>query len=147
MPRFVLDTNIYVAAVRDATWAEEVERFSAGQLPFIHVHAVVAQELLAGAKDRNKERAIEENLVTPFEKRGRVITPSFAAWKEAGRIVSRLVRRRLVSPGGFTRSFLNDCVLAASCREAGVTLITLNREDFDLIRREMKFDFSEPWPN
>lgn len=64
----------------------------------------------------------------------------------AGRIATRLVQRKLMSPGGFKRSFFNDCVLAASCRERGLTLITQNRNDFDLIRKVQPFDYTEPWP-
>lgn len=146
MPRFVIDTNLYVEADRDLARAEELERFSTAYLPFIHFHAVVAQELLAGAIDRRREKLVEESLIQPFERRGRVLTPSFAAWKAAGRILSQLVQRKLMSPGGFKRSFLNDCVLAASCREVGATLVTLNRDDFRIIEKVMRFEFQEPWP-
>jgi predicted nucleic acid-binding protein len=147
MARYVIDTNLYVAADRDLASAEELERFVTAQLPFIHFHAVVAQELLAGAIDQKRERLLEESLIQPFERRGRVLVPSFAAWKSAGRILSQLVTRKLMSPGGFKRSFLNDCVLAASCREVGATLVTLNREDFELIRKVLRFEFTEPWPD
>jgi predicted nucleic acid-binding protein len=146
MTRYVIDTNVYVAADRDLAWAQELERFSTAYLPFIHFHAVVAQELLAGAIDQRREKLVEESLVQPFERRGRVLVPSFAAWKGAGRILSQLVQRKLMSPGGFKRSFPNDCVLAASCREVGATLVTLNREDFELIGEVIRFEFSEPWP-
>lgn len=146
MPRYVIDTNLYVAADRDLAWAEEVERFSTAYLPFIHFHAVVAQELLAGAIDQRREKLVDDSLIQPFERRGRVLTSSFAAWKDAGRILSQLIQRKLMSPGGFKRSFLNDCVLAASCREVGATLVTLNRDDFELIGEVMRFEFTEPWP-
>ena len=146
MPRFVVDTNLYVEADRDLARAEELERFSTAYLPFIHFHAVVAQELLAGAIDRRREKLVDESLIQPFERRGRVLTPSFAAWKAAGRILSQLVQRKLMSPGGFKRSFLNDCVLAASCRVVGATLVTLNRDDFRIIEKVMRFEFTEPWP-
>jgi predicted nucleic acid-binding protein len=146
MALYVIDTNVYVSADRDLAWAEELERFSTAYLPFIHFHAVVAQELLAGAIDQRRDKLVEESLLLPFERRGRVLVPSFAAWKGAGRILSQLVQRKLMSPGGYKRSFLNDCVLAASCREVGATLITLNREGFELIRQVLPFEFSEPWP-
>jgi len=146
MARYVIDTNLYVAADRDLDWAEQLERFTTAHLPFIHFHAVVVQELLAGAIDQRREKLVEESLVLPFERRGRTLVPSFAAWKAAGRVLSQLVQRKLMSPGGFQRSFLNDCVLATSCREVGATLITLNRGDFDLIQKVLTFDFAEPWP-
>ena len=146
MARYVIDTNLYVAADRDLAWAEELERFVTAQLPFIYFHAVVAQELLAGAIDQKRERLVEESLIQPFERRGRILVPSFVAWKDAGHILSHLVSRKLMSPGGFNRSFLNDCVLAASCREVGATLVTLSRDDFGIIGEVMRFEFTEPWP-
>ena len=146
MALYVIDTNVYVAADRDVEWAKQLERFSTAYLPFVHFHAVVAQELLAGAIDQRREKLVDESLIHPFERRGRLLAPSFAAWKAAGRVLSQLVQRKLMSPGGFKRSFLNDCVLAASCREVGATLITLNREDFELIRGVLRFEFIEPWP-
>jgi predicted nucleic acid-binding protein len=147
MALYVIDTNLYVAADRELAWAEELERFVTAHLPFIHFHAVVAQELLAGAIDQRREKLVEDSLIKPFERRGRILVPSFPAWKGAGRILSQLVHRKLMSPGGFKRSFLNDCLLAASCREVGATLVTLNQEDFELIRQVLRFEFTEPWPN
>jgi predicted nucleic acid-binding protein len=145
--QFVLDTNVYIAGDRDTGWAEELARFSSAFLPSIHFHSVVAQELLAGAVNARRRRLVEESLVNPFERRGRVVTPTFAAWKDAGRVVSQLVERKLISAGGFKRSFLNDCLLATSCREKGLCLITLNRSDFDLIDEVYRFDYLEPWPD
>jgi len=144
--RYVLDTNLYIEAGRDRDWAEELARFVSAHLPLIHLHAVVAQELLAGALDAGKARLVERGLVRPFEKRGRVLTPSFGTWKRAGSIMARLVHTKKMSPGGFGRSFVNDCLLGASCREEGLTLITRNTRDFELIRGVEEFELAAPWP-
>lgn len=146
MRRYVLNTNLYIEGGRDRSWAEELARFVSLHLPFIHLHAVVAQELLAGAVDRTKERRVEERLIRPFEKRGRVVTPGFGTWKRAGSIMSRLVQQKRMSPGGFGRSFVNDCLLGASCREEGLVLITRNARDFELIQEVETFEVTEPWP-
>jgi predicted nucleic acid-binding protein len=124
-----------------------LERFVTAFLPSISLHSVVVQELLAGAIDERREKLVLESLIEPFERRDRLITPTYTSWKSAGLIMARLVQRKLVSPGGFKRSFPNDCVLAASCRENGLVLLTENREDFDLIRRVHPFDVQPPWPN
>jgi predicted nucleic acid-binding protein len=144
--RYVLDTNIYIRADRDERWAEELDRFTSAVLPFISLHAVVAQEMLAGALDRPRERLIQDSLIAPFEKRRRLVVPGFGTWKRAGVILARLVQRKLVSPGGFGRSFVNDCLLAASCREEGLVLITSNVADFALIRRVEAVEVVQPWP-
>lgn len=146
MKRYILDTNLYIEGGRDRSFAEELSRFVALQLPFIHLHAVVAQELLAGAVDPSRARGVEERLIRPFERRGRVVTPGFGTWKRAGSIMSRLVQEKRMSPGGFGRSFVNDCLLAASCREQGFVLITKNTRDFEIIREVEDFEMREPWP-
>lgn len=146
MKRYVLDSNLYIEADRDALAAEGLDRFLMQYLPSVHLHGLVAQELLAGALDARREKLIQESLIRPFEKRGRVVAPSFGALKRSGGIISRLVQQKRISPGGFSRSFLNDCVLAASCRENGFTLITRNARDFALIRRVESVEVVEPWP-
>ena len=146
MKRYVLDSNVYVEADRSVSAAEELDRFLMRFLPSVHLHAVVAQELLAGALDARREKLIHDSLIEPFERRGRVVAPSFGAWTRAGRIISRLVHQKRLSPGGFSRSFTNDCVLAASCRESGLTLVTRNAQDFALIQRVEPVDVVGPWP-
>ena len=146
MRRYVLDSNLYIQADRDRNWAQELERFTSRLLPSIHLHAVVAQELLAGAIDARRVRLVQDALIGPFERRGRVVTPGFGAWKRAGMVMARLVERKWMSPGGFARSFVNDCLLATSCRENGLVLVTNNAEDFALIRRVESVEVLEPWP-
>jgi predicted nucleic acid-binding protein len=85
--------------------------------------------------------------VAPFEDLGRVITPSHTTWTRAARIVARLVERGHLSPGGFTRSFLNDCLIAASARDHGFILVTRNIADFAIIRKvERGIRYQLPWP-
>ena len=146
MKRYVLDTNLYIEASRDRDWAEVLAGFVSAHLPLIHLHAVVAQELLAGAVDAEKGRLVERGLVRPFEKRGRIVTPTFGTWKRAGSIMARLVEAKRMSPAGFGRSFVNDCLLGASCREEGLTLISRNTRDFELIREVEEFELAAPWP-
>jgi len=45
-----------------------------------------------------------------------------------------------------SKSFGNDVLLALSCREAGLVLVTDNRRDFERIARVAPFDFVDPWP-
>jgi predicted nucleic acid-binding protein len=143
---WVVDTNLYIRALRGAEDGRELQRFNARFLPSIVIHAVVAQELLAGAVDARRARQVHENLIAPFESRGRVVTPSFEAWKMAGRIMAALVDRGCMSRGGFARSFPADCVLAASCVEERLTLVTANARDFELIREVIDVSIAAPWP-
>ncbi|HEX9704274.1 MAG TPA: type II toxin-antitoxin system VapC family toxin [Gemmatimonadales bacterium] len=146
MTKYVLDTSIFVQADRDRAWADELIAFYAAFLPVTFLHAVVVQELLIGAVDVRRGRDLHAGYVAPFEARGRVITPSYASWRRSGELVATLVQRRRLSPGGFSRSFLNDVLIAVSCREAGVVLVTTNAEDFSRIRAVEPFRFVSPWP-
>lgn len=147
MSKYVIDTNIFFNADRDPQWADELDRFSSEHLPHIYLSAVVVQEMLAGAVNRDREKAIRVNYIAPFERKGRLVTPSYTAWKRAGQIMAKLVDRKLMSPGAFGRSFVNDCVLATSCRERGATLITLNARDFQLIQKVEPVAVVPPWPS
>lgn len=75
-----------------------------------------------------------------------MVTPTHAAWKQSGEVLSALAAENGLEIRRVPRSFVNDVLLALSCREAGLTLVTDNRRDFDRIRRVVTFDFVEPWP-
>jgi predicted nucleic acid-binding protein len=144
--RYVLDTNLYIEGARNRTKAEELKAFSSAFLPFLSLHAVVAQELLAGAISAEAKEEIERSLIAPFERRDRLIIPTWRAWLRSGEIIAELVRQKALSPGGFSRSFINDALLAASLRESGHVLITRNVGDFQLLARVERFQFTDPWP-
>lgn len=146
MPKYILDTNLYIAANRDAVAAEGLLGFYGTHLPFTYLHATVAQELMLGGLDASARRQVRDAYLRPFETRGRVVVPSYQAWVRSGELVASLIQRGDISAGGFTRSFLNDALLAASCREFGLTLITSNTRDFARLRQVERFDFRPPWP-
>lgn len=146
MPKYVLDTSLYVRATRDEERNRELQAFYRACAPFVYLHSVVAGELLAGAASPDLERRTLRHLVAPFEATGRLVTPGHAAWRRAGGIVARLVREKRLSPNGVPRSFLNDCLIAASARDHGLTVVTDNLRDFELIRTVEPVEAVPPWP-
>jgi predicted nucleic acid-binding protein len=137
--RYALDTCIYIDALRTDEGKSALNAFHVAFTPFIHMCAVVVHELRAGVRGKAAER-VDAGLIAPYERRGRVFTPSYQAWKDAGEILSELV-----APSQWksvSRGFVNDVLLAMACREAGVTLVTNNTKDFERIARVRKFDFS-----
>jgi len=144
--RYVLDANIYIDADRSAAKAAELEAFYNTFLSQTYVHAIVAQELLRGVADQRRRIEVRAHYIAPFEKRGRLVTPTFTSWVRAGELVAMLIARKLVDATGVAPSFLHDVLLAASCREAGMTLVTRNVVDFERIRHVERFDFVPPWP-
>ena len=147
MPKYVVDTNLYVAAITTDEGNAALVTFQRRCAPFLFQHSTIAQEILAGARDEADYREYREDWVAPFEDLGRVITPSHTTWMRAALIVARLVERGGLSPGGFSRGFLNDCLIAASARDHGFILVTRNTADFALISQvERGIRYAPPWP-
>jgi predicted nucleic acid-binding protein len=142
--RYAVDTHLYIDAIRTEQGKAALSAFVATFTPFLHLCSVVAHELMAGARGEAAAR-IDGGLIAPFERRGRIFTPSYSAWKEAGAVLAELA-----TPSAFrsvARSFVNDVLLAMACRESGVVLVTDNTADFERIARARKFAFVHSWPS
>ena len=147
MPKYVVDTNLYIDAIRTDEGNRALAEFQRRFAPFLHQHSTVAQEILAGAADAAGYRAYHRDWVAPFEDIGRIITPGHATWMRAAFIIARLVENGVMSHGDFGRGFLNDCLIAASAREHGFVVVTSNARDFARIQRvETRFRYLPPWP-
>jgi predicted nucleic acid-binding protein len=147
VPTYIVDTNLYVEAITTDEGNAALAAFQRRSAPFLFQHSTIAQELLAGARNESDYREYYEDWVAPFEDLRRIIAPSHTTWTRAALIMTRLVERGHLSPGGFSRSFLNDCLIAVSAREHGFVLVTRNTGDFALIGRvERGIRYQPPWP-
>ena len=142
--RHAIDTNLYIDALRTDDGMSALSAFQSAYTGFIVMSAVVVQELRAGARAGAGAQVLESTVIAPFERRQRIITPTYWAWKECGRVLSELVGKG--DSSSLARSFVNDVLLAMSCREAGIVLVTRNLRDCERIARVRKFDFGAPWP-
>jgi predicted nucleic acid-binding protein len=61
-------------------------------------------------------------------------------------VLAELVRRDGLELARASKALGNDILLALSCREAGLVLITDNQRDFVRIARIVRFRFTSPWP-
>jgi len=145
--KYALDTNIFIRAFRDTTANTELAQFHSAFAPFEYLHSVVVQELRAGVKPGRSLRLLEREVLDPFISRDRLITPSFRAWEKSGDVLRNLARHEGLDLRVVRKSFANDILLAMSCRESGVILITDNLADFRRIRSVVPFDFMPPWPD
>lgn len=146
MTKYVLDTNLYIAATRDEVWNDELAAFMWSFTPFIYLHSVVAGELLAGAVSVELERRTYSEFIAPLEETNRVVTPTHGAWKRAGLIIAKLIRAKRIAAAAVPKSFFSDCLIAASARDHGCTIITQNLKDFELIRTIERVEVVPPWP-
>ncbi len=133
----LLDTNVYLDALKSATGATRFERQFLPLVFQTYLSSVVVEELYAGALDDGAMRLVERQ-VGALERVGRLVTPLFEDWKKAGKLVALITRRE---PGRKRKvqQMLNDILLALSARRMGADLYTLNRDDFKLIRRYQPF--------
>lgn len=143
---YVLDTNLFIDAFRAPAENDALQRFHAAFAPYEFFSAVVAHELRAGVQSPEDRRRLERHVLAPFERRRRVVVPSSRAWMQAADVLAALAKADGHPVAQHSRAFANDVLLAASCREAGATLVTRNERDFIRIRRVMPFRFVKPWP-
>lgn len=126
---------------------DALEAFRQAFAPFCVLPAIVAQELLAGVRSLAEVRRLEKQLVSRFARRGRLLAPSADGWLESGRVLRALVQADGPELAKVSKVFGNDVLLAVTCREHGVCLVTENVRDFARIRRYLRFEFVAPWPN
>jgi predicted nucleic acid-binding protein len=144
--KYVLDTNLFIRAFRDPAANAALQWFHQLFAPFEYLSAVVAQELRAGARSLADRRTLERHVLDLYIRRGRLVTPSAQAWEDSGDLLATLARDEGLELARVSKASGNDVLLALSCREAGLVLVTENERDFARIARLAPFTFVEPWP-
>ena len=145
--KYVLDTNCFVEASRSEPAAAAYEAFVARATPGLWLSAVVAAELRGGARTARARRVLERQVLGPYLRRGRVLTPSAAGWEALGTVLATLGTREGLDLKQVRRSFVFDVLIAHGCREAGAVLVSANVRDMERIRRVFAFDHVEPYPD
>ena len=144
--KYALDTNIFLDSFRDDEAEAELLTFLERALPSTFMSAVVMQELAAGARTADAARDVQRGVFEPFQRRRRVFTPSSAAYAQSGRVLAAVAAREGWQLLDEKPSLLNDALIAASCREQGITLITKDG-DFKRLAPFLKgFGHAAPWP-
>ena len=144
--RYALDANCYVRALRNAEERLRLAAFVTRVDARLRLSAVVHLELVAGARTEPQRLALDA-LVGAFHRRDTVVVPGASAYAEAGRVLADLATKEPLAIADAPPSLRVDALLAASCREAGVTVVTENHADFARIARHLRgFRFVAPWP-
>lgn len=137
---YTLDTNVVVDALRQVEELDRLKAFLSWGLPSTVLSSIVGAELAAGARTDRARRVLDDAVLAPFDRRGRLLAPSTVAWRKAGALIAR--------GGGaaITASRQNDVLLAAQAREHGWVIITRDR-DFDALRPMIKgLQVAAPYP-
>jgi predicted nucleic acid-binding protein len=145
--KYVLDSNCYIDASRDAEALTELTQFTSWSASGLFLSSVVASELRAGAGSSKDRKKLEEHVLGPFVRRGRVVTPTAAAWDALGLTLATLREKEGLQLAQVRRSFAFDILLAYSCRQIGAVLVTGNARDMERIRRVFAFEHVAPYPD
>jgi predicted nucleic acid-binding protein len=138
---FTLDTNVVVDALRQAAELDRLKAFLSWALPSTVLSSIVAAELAAGARTDRARRVLDDAVLAPFDRRGRLLAPSATAWRRAGALIAR------TGTPATTASRQNDLLLAAQARERGWMILTRDR-DFDALRPLIKgLQVAAPYPD
>ncbi|MBM3219152.1 MAG: type II toxin-antitoxin system VapC family toxin [Candidatus Rokubacteria bacterium] len=136
----VFDTTIYIAAIRGGLESAAARALTAGRAR-TYLSSVVSAELRAGATAEIARRAVHE-LTIWSHRVGRVVTPTAASWERAGDVLGRM-RRREPALRSKTASLWNDVLIALCARQVGASVVTENLDDFELLRRYVRFDLAQ----
>lgn len=128
MQPILLDTSIYVAALRRENAAAALDRLTADTV--LWLSAVVLEELHAGAREH--DRGVLEQWQQDFNGAGRILVPTLSDWIQAGEILSRLALKYDYEIIGRSR-LTNDALIAASASRLGIRVITANAKDFRML--------------
>ena len=146
MRKYALDTNCYIDASHDAVVEASMQEFIDRVAPAFHVSSVVAAELLGGARSAQERKVLEDRVLGPFVRRDRIFSPGPVAWDALGRTLAHLRESDGLQPSQVRRSFAFDILIAHSCRERGIVLVTGNVRDMERIRKVFAFDYVAPYP-
>ena len=133
MRRLVIDTNLYIDWLNAGR--HEAALFQRDAVKYLS--AVVMLELYAGAFSP-RDRRIVRNLVTAFDRAGRILVPSDTTFEDAGHTLRALQESRGYRVAG-SPSMVNDVLIALSARAIGATVLTSNARDFAAIREVRSF--------
>jgi tRNA(fMet)-specific endonuclease VapC len=143
---YLVDSNVYIHGFRDRDFGERMRDFHSKHLARLMLSAVVMHELLVGAANAKREKVLLSGLIEPFRIRRRLHVPGRETWEAAANVDQRLRKRLSLQSRLRTRSFANDLLIAASAREIGATIVTENRDDFEIIGSALDIRFTEPFP-
>ena len=142
MAKFAPDTNVLVDVLRSPDERAEYQAFLQQALPVTFMSAVVGLEVIAGATSADHVETLERDLLGPFQRRGRLFGPTPEACLAVGRVLC--LAGRTAPP---SRAFLNDLLIAFSCRERGITLLTRNGDFRRIARLVPGLKVRRPYPN
>ena len=126
----ILDTTVYIGHWEHGLYDEALAVL---RKAYVICHsAVVLSELRRGARTREAQRPVE----TLHRLASIRWEPTAADWWEAGRVIRKIGDAQAWDTPK-RRGFQNNALIALTARRHGATVVTANRNDFELLSREV----------
>jgi predicted nucleic acid-binding protein len=125
--KVVLDTNIYIAWIRERKYPELL--LDVRTQKYLPSH--VLMELWAGAREKKAARIVEK-LQKPYQKTNRINSLTSEQYIRAGQLLALMPVN--ISNKRKNAGFVNDLFIALSAVAIGAVLFTENKADFEIIR-------------
>jgi len=135
--KVIYDTNVYIRAMHLGPGSREYALLQ-NSLPSTYVSSVVSGELNAGAQDLAGVKLVRQFL-SGTERVARVVTPTHASWNQAGQSLAAIYKSQPRYRSKLPALF-NDALIAMCALQIGAFVCTLDKEDFELLRRHRRFD-------
>ncbi|MCU0646935.1 MAG: type II toxin-antitoxin system VapC family toxin [Gemmatimonadaceae bacterium] len=140
----VLDTNCYIRAMRSEPERLQLRQFARIRATRLWVSSIVLAELRGGVRSGDDPERLTRVVFEPWADGTQVAVPGALAWQLAGDAYARL--RGHGDRSRMTRAFAFDVLLAATCAEQELTLVTHNVRDMGRIAEVIPFRFVPPYP-
>ena len=143
MGDILLDTSVYIAALRQGNAAvlslRRAARGGETRTRSLWLSMVVLEELYVGAQDK-RTRQTFERLEREFATLGRLLVPQRRDWSLAGQVLAQIGEKYGYDLVGRAR-MTNDALIAMSAASQGLTVLTKNPQDYQLIAEFRPFHF------
>ena len=128
----ILDSNVYIGHWERGLYASQLQMVRRN---FVIRHsAVVLSELRRGVKARDALKVVE----TLYKVAHVQWEPTPNDWWQAGRLI-REIGDEQTWDRNKRRDFQNDALIGLTARRYGATVVTANRNDFELLTEELDF--------
>ncbi|MGB7924350.1 MAG: type II toxin-antitoxin system VapC family toxin [Pyrinomonadaceae bacterium] len=143
MPGTLFDTSVYISALRTGDLSilssRRVARKGEAKDSPLWLSVVVLEELYVGAQDRKMKKLLS-HLEKSFESAGRILVPLQSDWTAGGQVLALIGKKYGYEEVGRAR-MTNDALIAMSAARQGITVLTINDDDYRMIAEFRPFDW------
>ena len=144
----IFDTSIYINSLRKNDSSVFGQRRTASiernENEPLYLSAVVLEELYVGAVNRKLKKLLAK-FEKDFEKINRLLVPNQTDWTICGQVLSAIGQKYGFESVRRAR-MTNDCLIAMTAARYGLTVITHNAADFQIIAEFREFKWAEIKP-